>query len=190
MSPKTYSPSSCVLRLRSPIFSLSSSCSATTRYKTMKGYYVARKAGWDTHGLPVELEVEKLLGIDGKPEIEKYGIEPFIKKCKESVWKYKGEWERMSDRVGYWVDMDNPYITYDDNYIESVWWAVKTIADKGLIYKGSRQDMTDMRLAVGCRRTVVKGKRLFALVLFHALFKYLSLLPKFYNFFLSCAEVH
>ena len=108
------------------------------RYKTMKGYYVARKAGWDTHGLPVELEVEKLLGIDGKPEIEKYGIEPFIKKCKESVWKYKGEWEKMSDRVGYWVDMDNPYITYDDNYIESVWWAVKTIADKGLIYKGHK----------------------------------------------------
>ena len=108
------------------------------RYKTMKGYYVARKAGWDTHGLPVELEVEKMLGIDGKPEIEKYGIEPFIKKCKESVWKYKGEWERMSDRVGYWVDMDNPYITYDDNYIESVWWAVKTIADKGLIYKGHK----------------------------------------------------
>lgn len=108
------------------------------RYKTMKGYYVPRKAGWDTHGLPVELEVEKLLGIDGKPEIEKYGIEPFIKKCKESVWKYKGEWERMSDRVGYWVDMDNPYITYDDKYIESVWWAVKTIADKGLIYKGHK----------------------------------------------------
>ncbi len=108
------------------------------RYKTMKGYYVARKAGWDTHGLPVELEVEKMLGIDGKPEIEKYGIEPFIKKCKESVWKYKGEWEKMSDRVGYWVDMDNPYITYDDNYIESVWWAVKTIADKGLIYKGHK----------------------------------------------------
>ncbi len=108
------------------------------RYKTMKGYYVARKAGWDTHGLPVELEVEKLLGIDGKPEIEKYGIEPFIKKCKESVWKYKGEWERMSDRVGYWVDMDNPYITYDDKFIESVWWAVKTIADKGLIYKGHK----------------------------------------------------
>lgn len=108
------------------------------RYKTMKGYYVARKAGWDTHGLPVELEVEKLLGIDGKPEIEKYGIEPFIKKCKESVWKYKGEWERMSEAVGYWVDMDNPYITYDDNYIESVWWAVKTIADKGLIYKGHK----------------------------------------------------
>lgn len=85
------------------------------RYKTMKGYYVLRKAGWDTHGLPVELEVEKSLGINGKQEIEKYGIEPFIKKCKESVWKYKGEWERMSERVGYWVDMDHPYITYDDN---------------------------------------------------------------------------
>lgn len=106
------------------------------RYKTMKGYYVRRKAGWDTHGLPVELEVEKQLGIDGKQEIEKYGIEPFIKKCKESVWKYKGEWEIMSDRIGYWADMKNPYITYDDNYIESVWWSLKQIADKGLLYKG------------------------------------------------------
>lgn len=106
------------------------------RYKTMKGYYVRRKAGWDTHGLPVELEVEKQLGIDGKQEIEKYGIEPFIKKCKESVWKYKGEWEVMSDRIGYWADMKNPYITYDDNYIESVWWSLKQIADKGLLYKG------------------------------------------------------
>jgi len=106
------------------------------RYKTMKGYNVLRKAGWDTHGLPVELEVEKLLGIDGKQEIEKYGIEPFIQKCKESVWKYKGEWEQMSDRVGFWADMENPYITYDNNYIESVWWALKTIYDKGLIYKG------------------------------------------------------
>ena len=108
------------------------------RYKTMKGYHVLRKAGWDTHGLPVELEVEKLLGIDGKQEIEKYGIEPFIKKCKESVWKYKSEWEKMSDRVGYWVDMDTPYITYDDNYIESIWWALKQIADKGLLYKGHK----------------------------------------------------
>lgn len=106
------------------------------RYHVMKGEHCLRKAGWDTHGLPVELEVEKLLGIDGKQEIEKYGIEPFIKKCKESVWKYKGEWEKMSDRVGYWADMENPYITYDDNYIESVWWAVKTIAEKGLLYKG------------------------------------------------------
>ena len=108
------------------------------RYKTMKGYHVRRKAGWDTHGLPVELEVEKLLGIDGKQEIEKYGIEPFIKKCKESVWKYTSEWEKMSDRIGYWADMKDPYITYNDNYIESVWWAVKTIYDKGLIYKGHK----------------------------------------------------
>ena len=108
------------------------------RYQVMKGKHCLRKAGWDTHGLPVELEVEKLLGIDGKQEIEKYGIEPFIKKCKESVWKYKGEWEKMSDRVGYWADMEDPYITYDDNYIESVWWAIKTIAEKGLLYKGHK----------------------------------------------------
>ncbi len=108
------------------------------RYQTMKGKHVLRKAGWDTHGLPVELEVEKLLGMDGKQDIEKYGIEPFIKQCKESVWKYKHEWEKMSDAVGYWVDMDNPYITYDDKYIESVWWAIKTIADKGLLYKGHK----------------------------------------------------
>ena len=106
------------------------------RYKIMKGYSVLRKAGWDTHGLPVELEVEKSLGIDGKQEIEAYGIEPFIKKCKESVWKYKGEWERMSDRVGYWVDMDHPYITYDNNYIESVWWSLKETDKKGLLYRG------------------------------------------------------
>lgn len=106
------------------------------RYHVMKGEHALRKAGWDTHGLPVELEVEKLLGIDGKQEIEKYGIEPFIKKCKESVWKYKAEWEKMSDRVGYWADMESPYVTYEDNYIESVWWAIKTIAEKGLLYKG------------------------------------------------------
>jgi len=108
------------------------------RYKTMKGMKVLRKAGWDTHGLPVELEVEKLLGLDGKEQIEAYGMEPFIQKCKESVWKYQGEWERMSDRVGYWADMDNPYITYDNNYIESVWWSLKQIADKGLLYKGHK----------------------------------------------------
>ena len=108
------------------------------RYKTMKGYHVLRKAGWDTHGLPVELEVEKLLGMDGKQDIEKYGIEPFIKKCKESVWKYKGEWEVMSDRVGYWADMENPYITYDDNYIESVWWSIKELDKQGLLYKGHK----------------------------------------------------
>ena len=106
------------------------------RYKTMKGYHVLRKAGWDTHGLPVELEVEKSLGMDGKEQIEKYGIEPFIAKCKESVWKYKGLWEKMSDMVGYWADMEHPYITYDDNYIESEWWSLKNIFDRGLIYKG------------------------------------------------------
>ncbi|MGN0807306.1 MAG: isoleucine--tRNA ligase [Candidatus Coproplasma sp.] len=108
------------------------------RYKTMKGNHVLRKAGWDTHGLPVELEVEKTLGIDGKPQIEKYGIEPFIKQCKQSVWKYKSEWEKMSDRVGYWVDMDNPYVTYDDKYIESEWWALKKMHEKGLLYKGHK----------------------------------------------------
>ncbi len=106
------------------------------RYKTMKGYHCPRKAGWDTHGLPVELEVEKSLGIDGKQEIEKYGVEQFIGKCKESVWKYKTEWEKMSDRVAYWADMEHPYVTYDDNYIESEWWAIKTIWEKGLLYKG------------------------------------------------------
>lgn len=106
------------------------------RYFTMKGKKVLRKAGWDTHGLPVELEVEKLLGLDGKPQIESYGVEPFIQSCKESVWKYKGEWEELSDRVGFWADMDNPYVTYDDSYIESVWWSLKTIADKDLLYKG------------------------------------------------------
>lgn len=108
------------------------------RYRTMKGYNVLRKAGWDTHGLPVELEIEKMLGISGKPQIEEYGIEPFVQKCKESVWKYKGEWEKMSDEVGFWVDMQDPYITYEDNYIESVWWALKTIWDKKLIYKGHK----------------------------------------------------
>ena len=106
------------------------------RYQTMKGNYVPRKAGWDTHGLPVELEVEKLLGLDGKEQIEEYGLDPFIQKCKESVWKYKGMWEDFSGTVGFWADMDDPYITYDDNFIESEWWALKTIWDKGLLYKG------------------------------------------------------
>ncbi|MDT3842960.1 MAG: isoleucine--tRNA ligase [Bacillota bacterium] len=106
------------------------------RYRTMKGYMVPRKAGWDTHGLPVELEVEKEIGIEGKDEIEKYGIEPFIKKCKDSVWKYKGMWEQFSGTVGFWADMDNPYVTYYDDFIESEWWALKTIWDKGLLYKG------------------------------------------------------
>lgn len=106
------------------------------RYQTMKGKYVPRKAGWDTHGLPVELEVEKKLGLDGKDQIEKYGIEPFVKQCKESVWKYKGMWEKFSDQVGFWADMKHPYITYDNNFIESEWWALKEIWNKGLLYKG------------------------------------------------------
>ena len=106
------------------------------RYRTMKGYMVPRKAGWDTHGLPVELEVEKKLGLDGKDQIEKYGLEPFIAHCKESVWKYKGMWEDFSRTVGFWADMDNPYVTYDNNYIESEWWALKSIYDRGLLYKG------------------------------------------------------
>ncbi len=106
------------------------------RYRTMKGYHVPRKAGWDTHGLPVELEVEKLLGLDGKEQIEQYGLEPFIEKCKESVWKYKGMWEDFSFTVGFWADMDNPYVTYHNTYIESEWWALKKIYEKGLIYKG------------------------------------------------------
>ena len=106
------------------------------RYRTMKGYMVPRKAGWDTHGLPVELEVEKMLGLDGKEQIEEYGLEPFIKHCKESVWKYKGMWEDFSNTVGFWADMDNPYVTYDNNFIESEWWALKEIWNKGLLYKG------------------------------------------------------
>ncbi len=106
------------------------------RYRTMKGYKVLRKAGWDTHGLPVELEVEKLLGLDGKEQIEEYGLEPFIKHCKESVWKYKGMWEDFSNTVGFWADMDDPYVTYNDSFIESEWWALKQIWEKGLLYKG------------------------------------------------------
>ena len=106
------------------------------RYRTMKGYEVPRKAGWDTHGLPVELEVEKALGLDGKDQIEKYGVEPFIKKCKESVWKYKCMWEDFSNTVGFWADMDDPYVTYHNTFIESEWWALKKIWDKGLLYKG------------------------------------------------------
>ncbi|MBP3391681.1 MAG: isoleucine--tRNA ligase [Clostridia bacterium] len=106
------------------------------RYRTMKGYKVLRKAGWDTHGLPVELEVEKMLGLDGKEQIEEYGMDPFIQKCKESVWKYKGMWEDFSGTVGFWADMDDPYVTYDNNFIESEWWALKQIWEKGLLYKG------------------------------------------------------
>ena len=108
------------------------------RYRTMKGYLVERKAGWDTHGLPVELEVEKSLGISGKPQIENYGVEDFIKKCKDSVFVYQSDWEEMSDRVGFWADMDNPYVTYHNDYIESVWWALRQIWDKGLLYKGHK----------------------------------------------------
>ena len=106
------------------------------RYRTMKGCMVPRKAGWDTHGLPVELEVEKMLGLDGKEQIEEYGLEPFIEHCKESVWKYKGMWEDFSKTVGFWADMDDPYVTYDNNFIESEWWALKQIYEKGLLYKG------------------------------------------------------
>ncbi len=108
------------------------------RYRTMKGYRVTRKAGWDTHGLPVELEVEKMLGLDGKEQIESYGLEPFIKQCKESVWKYKGMWEDFSETVGFWADMENPYVTYHNDFIESEWWALKQIWDKGLLYKGHK----------------------------------------------------
>ena len=106
------------------------------RYRTMKGYQVPRKAGWDTHGLPVELEVEKELGLDGKEQIEGYGVEPFIERCKANVWKYKGMWEEFSETVGFWADMENPYVTYYDDFIESEWWALKKIWDKGLLYKG------------------------------------------------------
>lgn len=106
------------------------------RYRTMKGSKVPRKAGWDTHGLPVELEVEKMLGLDGKEQIEEYGLEPFIAHCKESVWKYKGMWEDFSSTVGFWADMDNPYVTYHNDYIESEWWALKKIWERGLLYKG------------------------------------------------------
>jgi isoleucyl-tRNA synthetase len=108
------------------------------RYKTMCGYHVGRKGGWDTHGLPVELEVEKLLNISGKEDIEKFGVEDFIKKCKESVFTYKREWERMTERIGFWIDLENAYVTYTNEYIESVWWALRTIWDKGLLYKGHR----------------------------------------------------
>ena len=106
------------------------------RYRAMKGYHVIRKAGWDTHGLPVELEVEKKLGLDGKEQVEQYGLAPFIQECKESVWKYKGMWEQFSSAVGFWADMDDPYVTYHNDFIESEWWALKQIWEKGLLYKG------------------------------------------------------
>ena len=108
------------------------------RYKVMKGYYVPRKAGWDTHGLPVELEIEKKLGISGKEQIEEYGVEKFVKECKDSVFQYVSEWEKMTDKVGFWVDMENPYVTYHNEYIESVWWALKELWNKGLLYEGHK----------------------------------------------------
>ena len=108
------------------------------RYKVMKGYKVIRKAGWDTHGLPVELEIEKKLGISGKEQIEEYGVEKFVKECKESVFTYVSMWEKMTNQIGYWVDMENPYVTYHNPYIESVWWALKQIWDKGLLYEGHK----------------------------------------------------
>ena len=108
------------------------------RYKVMKGYKVIRKAGWDTHGLPVELEIEKKLGISGKAQIEEYGVEKFIKDCKSSVFNYVSQWEKMTNQIGYWVDMENPYVTYHNEYIESIWWAVKQMWDKNLIYQGHK----------------------------------------------------
>jgi len=108
------------------------------RYKSMKGFKTLRKAGWDTHGLPVELEVEKMLGFTKKQQIEEYGIEKFNHHCKESVFKYKREWEKMTERVAYWIDMREPYVTYENTYIESIWWSLKQIWDKGLIYKGHK----------------------------------------------------
>ncbi|MFQ6034116.1 MAG: class I tRNA ligase family protein, partial [Candidatus Bipolaricaulia bacterium] len=108
------------------------------RYKTMRGYYVGRKGGWDTHGLPVELEVEKELGLNSKGEIERYGVERFIAKCKESVWRYKSEWEQMIRRMGFWIDLDDAYITYTNEYIETVWWALKKIWAEGLLYRGHK----------------------------------------------------
>ena len=108
------------------------------RYKVMKGYKVIRKAGWDTHGLPVELEIEKKLGISGKEQIEEYGVEKFVKECKESVFTYVSMWEKMTNQIGYWVDMENPYVTYHNPYIESVWWALKQMWDKGLLYEGHK----------------------------------------------------
>ena len=108
------------------------------RYKVMKGYQVIRKAGWDTHGLPVELEIEKQLGISGKEQIEEYGVEKFVKKCKDSVFTYVSAWEEMTNKVGFWVDMENPYVTYHNDYIESVWWALKQMWEKGLLYEGHK----------------------------------------------------
>ena len=108
------------------------------RFKTMQGYYVERKAGWDTHGLPVELQVEKLLKISGKPEIEKYGVAEFNEQCKKSVWEYQAEWEKLTERIGFWLDMEHPYVTYHKDYVESLWWIFKEIYKKGLLYQGHK----------------------------------------------------
>jgi isoleucyl-tRNA synthetase len=108
------------------------------RYRTMCGYSVERKAGWDTHGLPVEIEVEKTLGLEGKQDIERYGLQPFVDQCRESVWKYRGEWEKLTERIGFWLDMDHPYVTYDKSYVESVWWSLRRLHEKGLLYKGHK----------------------------------------------------
>ena len=127
------------------------------RYRTMKGYMVPRKAGWDTHGLPVELEVEKLLGLDGKDQIEEYGLEPFINKCKESVWKYKGMWEDFSGTVGFWADMEHPYVTYDNDFIESEWWALKQIWDKVLSYLSIKSDLLIL-LLLSCKSHILASQ--------------------------------
>ena len=132
------------------------------RYRTMKGYHVERKAGWDTHGLPVEIEVEKQIGSTGKSDIEKFGLIPFIDKCKESVWKYEKEWRIMSDRVGYWADFENPYVTYTDNYIESVWWAIKELDKKGLLYKGHKIIPYCPRCGTGLGYKDIKDTSVFA----------------------------
>ncbi|MEO7962449.1 MAG: class I tRNA ligase family protein, partial [Gemmatimonadaceae bacterium] len=108
------------------------------RHRTMRGYLVPRKAGWDTHGLPVEIEVEKALGLSGKPDIEAFGVEAFNQRCRESVWKYREEWERLVERVAHWMDYDRPYVTYTNDYIESEWWALKTLFEKGLLYRGHK----------------------------------------------------
>src|SRR5688500_13033774 len=109
-----------------------------SRHRAMTGFYVARRAGWDTHGLPVEIEVEKQLGISGKQQIEEIGVERFNQLCRESVWRYRADWERLSARIGYWLDYDNPYVTYTNDYVESVWWALATLYDRGLLYRGHK----------------------------------------------------
>ena len=108
------------------------------RYKTMRGFYVERKGGWDTHGLPVELEVEKAIGVNSKPEIEAYGVERFVQRCKESVWRYKADWERMMERMGFWIDLEDAYVTYTDAYIETLWWELAQMFERGFLYQGHK----------------------------------------------------